>query len=62
MEAGGAAAAVSASAVAAGVSFSYPAARFLILRMGLLDEHPVSLQELVALEGDVQKVWHVLCL
>lgn len=48
--------AADAAEVASGVSFSYPAPRFLILRIGLLAGHPVTQEELVALEADVQKV------
>lgn len=52
--------AAGAAEVASGVSFSYPAPRFLILRIGLLAGTPVTQQELVALEADVQKVGETL--
>jgi hypothetical protein len=45
-----------AAQAAANVSFSYNAASFLILRIGLLARHPVEARELVALEAGVQKV------
>lgn len=45
-----------AAQVAAGVSFSYNAPEFLVLRIGLLDGYSINARDLVLLEAGVQKV------
>jgi hypothetical protein len=47
---------LTAAQVAAGVSFSYNAPEFLILRIGLLDGYSIDAHDLVLLEAGVQKV------